>query len=176
VQSLSSDPAWLSWDAYSIFTPEEKEHRLTTGALGGARGIGGYQRIFYNPETGEFVSVVWIGGSMAGWPGVAHGGLIATLLDECLARCAVARFPAKTGVTANLELKYLAPTVTNGFVVIRATPVLEGSTDRKGLVAGRLETLEGKVCVEAKGLFVVPKRLKPDQLKRIELRDLTKGF
>jgi acyl-coenzyme A thioesterase PaaI-like protein len=164
VQSLSIDPSWISWDAYSNFTPAEKAHRITTGPLAGARG------------TGEFVSVLWLGGAVAGWPGVAHGGLIATVLDESLSRAAIARFPAKTGVTANLELTYLAPTVTNAFVIIRVYPALEGSTDTKGFVAGRMETLEGKVCVEAKGLFVVPKNIRQDRLKPIELKNLGGGF
>jgi acyl-coenzyme A thioesterase PaaI-like protein len=155
VQSLSTDPAWHSWDAYSLFSPEERAHRITTGPLGGSRGIGGYQRIFQNVDSGEFVSVVWIGGSLAGWPGVTHGGLIATILDESLGRCAISTFPEKTGVTANLELNYRAPTVTNDFYVIRAMPVASGSTDRKRWVSGRLETVNGRVCVDAKGLFVV---------------------
>jgi acyl-coenzyme A thioesterase PaaI-like protein len=176
VRSLSSDPAWCSWDAYSTLSPEEKGQRITSGALAGSRGIGGYQRIFHNAETGDFVSVVWIGGATTSWPGVTHGGLIATLMDESLGRCAFSRFSAKTGVTANLEIDYLAPTVTNTFVVIRVAPVLEGSTNRKGFVAGRLETLEGKVCVKAKGLFIVPKKIRQDQLSRIELKDLTQGF
>jgi len=160
VESLSTDPNWRSWDAYSAFTAEERPHRITTGPLGGSRGLGGYQRVFYNEETGQFVSVVWIGGGVAGWPGVTHGGLIATLLDESLGRCAIARFPSKTGVTANLELNYRAPTVTNSFYVVRAVPVLEGATERKMWVSGRLETIDGRVCVESKGLFVVPKQLK----------------
>lgn len=103
--------------------------------------------------------MLWIGGALAGWPGVCHGGLLATVLDESLGRCAILRFAAKTGVTANLEIKYLKPTMTNTFVVIRCLPILEGSTDRKGYVEGRVETLDGKICVEAKALFVAPKKL-----------------
>lgn len=159
IQSLSNDPAFKAWDAYSTFSPTERLHRLTTGPLGGSRGLGGYQRVFHNKDTGEVISVLWIGGALAGWPGVCHGGLLATVLDESLGRCAILRFAAKTGVTANLEIKYLKPTMTNTFVVIRCLPILEGSTDRKGYVEGRVETLDGKICVEAKALFVAPKKL-----------------
>ncbi len=159
VQSLSADPNWISYEAYSSLPEEERSHRLTTGPLGGARALGGFQRIFYNQESGELVEVVWFGGSIAGWPGVTHGGVTATIMDECLGRCAIRQFPSKTGVTANLELKYLKPIVTNAFYVVRAAPEA-GYTDRKGWVAGRLETLDGRICVEAKGLFVVPKNYK----------------
>lgn len=159
VQSLSTDPNWISHDAYTSLPEEERAHRLTTGPLAGARAIGGFQRIFINKETGETVSVIWFGGAIAGWPGVTHGGVTATILDETLGRCAVRQFPAQTGVTANLELDYLKPIITNSFYVIRAMPQV-GHTEKKCWVHGRLETLDGKVCVEAKGLFVVPKGYK----------------
>jgi hypothetical protein len=32
------------------------------------------------------VAVIWIGGGLAGWPGVAHGGAIATIFEETMAR------------------------------------------------------------------------------------------
>ncbi|KAA8569427.1 hypothetical protein MFRU_004g02120 [Monilinia fructicola] len=162
VQSLSEDPIWQSWDAYSTFTPEERPHRLTTGPLGGSRGIGGYQRVFHNSTTGEFITVVYLGGAIAGWPGVVHGGLIATIMDESLGRCAIRQLAAGTGVTAQLEVRYLKPSVTNAFYVVRCMPIVgeEGGGERKRWVEGRLETLEGRVCVEAKGLFVAPKNYK----------------
>ena len=160
VQSLSTDPNWRSYDAYSGVPPEERAHNLSTGPLGGARALGGFQRIFVNEESGEQVTVIWFGGAIAGWPGVTHGGVIATIMDESLGRCAVRQFPSKTGVTANLELNYLKPIVTNSFYVIRAIPERVGFTEYKGWISGRLETIEGKVCVEAKGLFVVPKKFK----------------
>jgi acyl-coenzyme A thioesterase PaaI-like protein len=168
VQSLSSDPEWKSWDAYASIPASERPGRLTTGALGGSRGLGGFQRVFQHASSGEFISVLWIGGALAGFPGVAHGGLIATVLDESLGRCAIQKLERKTGVTANLEIKYLLPTVTNGFWVIRCLPVVEGSMNRKSFVKATLESLEGKVHVEAKGLFVVPKGIK--------LRELGDGF
>lgn len=157
VQSLSTDPAWTSHDAYTSLPVPERSARLTTGPLAGARALGGYQRIFQNAETGETVTVVWFGGAIAGWPGVTHGGVIATVMDESLGRCAIRQFPGKSGVTANLELNYLKPVVTNSFYVIRAVPE-QGVTERKCWVQGRLETLEGRVCVESRALFVVPKK------------------
>ena len=160
VKSLSTDPAWEYHDAYSSLPEEDRDARLTTGPLGGARAVGAFQRIFYNKDTGESVAVVWFGGAISGWPGVTHGGLVATIMDEQLARCAIRRFPSHTGVTANLEINYLKPVVTNSYYVIRSMPNKDGFTDTKGWVSGRLETLEGKVCIEAKALFVVPKKFK----------------
>lgn len=38
-QALRGDPDWKEWDAYSNFSPEERKHRLTSGPLGGLRGL-----------------------------------------------------------------------------------------------------------------------------------------
>jgi acyl-coenzyme A thioesterase PaaI-like protein len=158
VKLLTEDPKWTSHDAYEGLSAEARDHILSTGPMGGARALGGFQRIFYNAETGEVVTVVWFGGALAGWPGVTHGGAIATMLDEALGRCAIWKLPGRIGVTAALQLKYLKPVVTNSFYMIKAAPQEDQSTDTKQWVNGRLETVDGKICVEARGLFVVPKK------------------
>jgi acyl-coenzyme A thioesterase PaaI-like protein len=189
VQQLSIDPAWTSWDAYAgtdDTTPlpgsprgiSAAQTRITSGPMAGSSGLA-FQRVFHNASTGEVVSIVYFGAALSGWPGVVHGGALATLLDESLGRCALLRFPSRTGVTANLEMRYRAPTLTNDFYVIHATPVVsEGDevvgtdgtrkSDRKLWVNGTLASEKGKIYVEAKALFVVP--------KGFELRPLAQGF
>ncbi|KAI0147519.1 hypothetical protein GGR57DRAFT_493849 [Xylariaceae sp. FL1272] len=185
VQRLSADPSWTSWDAYAGVsrTPVEgrishAETRITSGPMAGSSGLA-FQRIFHNASTGEVVTVVYFGAGLAGWPGVVHGGAIATVLDESMGRCAILRFPARTGVTANLDLSYRAPTLTNNFYIIRSQPMVtdgdevvaaDGSrrSDRKLWTQARMETEKGKLCVEAKALFVVP--------KVIQLKPLAEGF
>lgn len=72
------------------------------GALSGTRGFG-VQRAFWNAETKEMVAVVWMGGGLAGWPGVAHGGAIATVFEETMAR--MVRGPSGTvGMYSNPTL------------------------------------------------------------------------
>lgn len=158
VKSLMEDPLWEWHDAYETLSPDEQTARFTTGALAGARALGGFQRVFANKSTGEVVTVVWFGGAVAGWPGVTHGGLVATVLDEQFGRCAVRQFPSQTGVTANLEINYRKPILTNSYYVIRSLPQKETFTENKGWVEGRLETLDGKVCCEGKALYVVPRK------------------
>ncbi|CAL3964183.1 unnamed protein product [Diplocarpon coronariae] len=165
VQSLSADPAWTSHDAYASVPPDERAARLTTGALAGARALGGYQRVFHNTETGELVSVVWFGGAIAGWPGVTHGGITATVMDESLGRCAANLLEGRTGVTANLEISYLKPILTNSFYVVRAMPE-EGGSGRKIWVRGQLETMEGRVCVESRALYVVPRKFALGEMRK----------
>lgn len=190
VRSLRSDKdhKWREWEAYSSIPTTQLQKRLTTGPMGGARGLA-IQRVFWNDEEQKAISIVFFGGALAGWPGITHGGAIATVMDESLGRAALLAFPAKTGkfvpcrsrvkgaqrinssrdlhsgVTANLELNYRAPTPANQFYVLVAEPMKAECTDRKARIKGRLETLDGKVCVEATGLFVVPKGLKLGEIK-----------
>ncbi|KAK8103748.1 uncharacterized protein PG998_010781 [Apiospora kogelbergensis] len=153
VRELSADPAWQSWHAYEDRTNSEEKRRgsVTAGALSGSKALA-YQRVFWNPATGELVNVVYFGGGTSGWPGVVHGGALATVLDETLGRCAILRFPSRTGVTARLELNYKKPTVTNAFYTDG-----KRKSDRKLWVQGHVEAEDGRVCVEARALFVVPK-------------------
>src|SRR3569833_1999308 len=152
--------------------PRRRPTHLTATTLSGSRGIGAYQRIFHNTRTGAFLTVIYFGPGTSGWPGVVHGGSLAAVLDESLGRCAIAALPARTGVTATLSLRYLAPTLADDFYVVpvevvpdEALPDAErGKSGRKVWCRGRVETMAGKVCVEAEGLFVVPKGLKLQRL------------
>ncbi|KLU83112.1 hypothetical protein MAPG_02178, partial [Magnaporthiopsis poae ATCC 64411] len=71
----------------------------------------------------------------------------------------------RTGVTARLEVRYLRPVKVCGFSVIRCRPVAEeelepaerGKRARKVWVMATVEDLKGRVCVEARALFVTPR-------------------
>jgi acyl-coenzyme A thioesterase PaaI-like protein len=127
--------------------------------------VGAYQYLFYNASTHKLVNVIYLGAATTGWPGVVHGGVIATILDETCGRVAVREFPSRTGVTARLKIDYRGMTFANGFYVIRAQAVREeeladgerGKRDRKVVVSATLEDLKGRVCAQAEALFVVPK-------------------
>ena len=161
VAKMSRDPEWEQWDAYESLPKDRREHRLTTGPLGGIRGIG-HQRVFHNMKTDEYVVLVWLGKGLAGWPGVVHGGCIATVLDECLGRAALAGFDGGSGVTAQLDIEYKKPVVSGEWWIIRTKvdDLTNENRRRKTWVNGTLEDLEGKVHVKTRGLFVVPKGIK----------------
>lgn len=160
VRKMNKDPNWESWEAYEGMDPNRNASRLTTGPLA-APGCIGHQRVFHNKQTDEYVVIVHLGKALAGWPGVVHGGLSATLLDECCGRAALARFKGGSGVTANLNFDYKKPVQTGGWWLIRAQvlPEEQEKRERKATVIGSVEDLEGNVHVAAKGIFVVPKGL-----------------
>ncbi|CAK7215297.1 hypothetical protein SBRCBS47491_002434 [Sporothrix bragantina] len=152
-----------------VAPPTPQRTRLTTGAMGGAEGLGAYHRVFHNASTGEVVSVLRIGRALAGWPGTAHGGALATILDEALGRCAILSFPARTGVTARLELSYRKPVQTGQYYVVRCKPEFPPPNQngqpqeelRKLWCNATLENIEENTLhVVAKGLFVVPRKYK----------------
>lgn len=169
VKHLLSDPAWsFHHEAYDGVPPEARAQRITTGPLAGSRGLGAYQHIFHNRATGEVVAVVYLGTGTIGWPGVVHGGAIATLLDEHSARAALKDLAAGGGgglLTANLDIAYKRPTLASNFYVLRARAVPEeglapeerGKRGRKVWVDATVETVDGKTCVECRSLFVSPK-------------------
>jgi adenylylsulfate kinase len=137
-----------------------RPHNLTGGILSGLGKI--VVPPFNWTEKGgkSLVSIIYLGEDLCGHPGIVHGGLLATLLDEGLARCCFPALPHKIGMTASLNINYRKPAPAATFVALRARTVkVEG---RKAWVEGRIETLAGEgeepqVLVEASALFIEPK-------------------
>lgn len=109
----------------------------------------------------SLVSISYLGTDLCGHPGIVHGGFLATMLDEGLARCCFPALPNKIGVTANLNINYRSPAPAGAFVVLRAkTTKVEG---RKAWVEGHIETLVGEgekpvILAEASALFIEPRQ------------------
>lgn len=118
------------------------------------------QKVFWNEKEKEAISVVYLGAGLEGWPTMIHGGATGTVLDENLGRVALRSLPARTAVTANLNVNYRAPVYSDHFYTFHSRLDKERSTDRKAYVTGEVRDPLGGVCVEATGLFVVPKHLK----------------
>lgn len=76
----------------------------------------------------------------------ARDSVLATILDETLARTAFLGLPNQIGVTAKLSVAYKKPTFAEQFVVIRTE--LTEVKGRKAWSKGRIETLKGDVLVE----------------------------
>ncbi|KJZ79090.1 hypothetical protein HIM_01241 [Hirsutella minnesotensis 3608] len=134
---------------------------LTGGALSGPRKMPVPVVSFRDGEGKTMVSVAYVGEDLCGHPGLVHGGLLATLLDEGLAWCCFNALPHKLGVTAYLNVNYRKPTPAGSFLVLRAeTQKVEG---RKAWVKGQLELLakpgeKPTVLAEAEALYVSPRQ------------------
>jgi len=161
-EALRSNPTWSESRPHLRYPEDQQKHSLTAGTLLGHGRIPVPPLVFIN-EGENLVSMCYLGTDLCGHVGIVHGGLLATLLDEGLARCGFAALPNKIGVTASLTINYKKLTPAGSFVVLKAeTTKVEG---RKVWVKGRIELLgeneePGQVLVEAEGLFVEPKYAK----------------
>lgn len=161
VQDLRTKPEFSESRPHLQIPESLRGHSLTGGTLMGPNRV--VVPPFSWSEKGgkSLVSISYLGKDLCGHPGIVHGGFLATMLDEGLARCCFAALPNKVGMTANLNIDYRSPAPTETFVVLRATTTkVEG---RKAWVEGRIETLVGEgqtpvVLAEASALFIEPRQ------------------
>ncbi|EKV17582.1 Adenylyl-sulfate kinase [Penicillium digitatum Pd1] len=160
-EALRANPEFTESRPHLTIPEPMRERNLTAGTLAGPGKIVVPPYVFSERGGKTMVSLMYLGGDVCGHQGIIHGGLLATLLDEGLARCCFPALPNKVGVTANLNIDYRAPAMANQYVALRAETVkVEG---RKAWVEGRIETLprdgtEPVVLVEAKALFIEPRQ------------------
>ncbi|PWN37060.1 Thioesterase/thiol ester dehydrase-isomerase [Meira miltonrushii] len=113
----------------------------------GAEVLGGHR--------GDAYAFVHLGRNLCGHDGIVHGGLLATVLDETLARTSFFHLPHKIGVTAHLEIDYKKPVKADSVVVVE-TKLIEHE-GRKAWVEATMTDLRGQVLVQSKALFVEPR-------------------
>ncbi|KAK4862228.1 hypothetical protein LT330_003366 [Penicillium expansum] len=160
-EALRANPEFTESRPHLTIPGPMRERNLTAGTLAGPGKIVVPPYVFSERGGKTMISLMYLGGDVCGHHGIIHGGLLATLLDEGLARCCFPALPNKVGVTANLNIDYRAPAMANQYVALRAETVkVEG---RKAWVEGRIETLpsdgtEPVVLVEAKALFIEPRQ------------------
>ena len=137
-----------------------RSHNLTGGTLAGPGMIAVPPYIWNDKGGKELVQIFYLGNNVSGHPGIVHGGLLATILDEGLGRCCFPALPNKVGVTASLQISYKKPTKADQYLVLKATTKkVEG---RKAFVEGHIETMpengeEPEILVSADALFIEPK-------------------
>ncbi|KAJ7434860.1 HotDog domain-containing protein [Mycena latifolia] len=158
---------WYEARPHSALPEAVRVNKLTSGALRGPGKLAVFPLVRVRRDEREAVVFLHVGRGLCGHDGIIHGGLLATLLDESLARNAISNLPDKVGVTATLSIKYRAPTRADQFIVIKTQ--LVDVKGRKAVVKGRVEDAEGTLLVEADALFVQPryaKLLKPGLIRQ----------
>lgn len=163
---LTADPKFRASRPHLKIPPSLRQTNFTGGTLMGEHKIAVPPLTFTSGSADPddlpvMISIQHLGIALCGHPGIIHGGLLATLLDEGLARCCFPALPNKVGVTASLKIDYKKPCMAGQYVVLKSeTTKVDG---RKAWVKGRLETLpadgsDGVVLVEAEALFIEPKQ------------------
>ncbi|KAF9060703.1 HotDog domain-containing protein [Rhodocollybia butyracea] len=136
-------------DANEWYEAQRRVNNLSAGAL---------RVVWVRRDESESYVFVHLGRGLCGHDGIVHGGMLATILDESMARTAINNLPERVGVTATLNLSYRAPTKADQFVVVKTK--MGEVKGRRAYVVARLEDMKGTLLVEAKAMFVQPKYAK----------------
>lgn len=110
----------------------------------------GLRMEFY--EDGDSVVCFWNPQKhYQGWVDTLHGGIQATLIDEC-ASWVVFRKLQTTGVTSNLEVRYRKPIMTTeSQITIRA--VLREKRRNLAFIHVTIENSKGELCTEGDATY-----------------------
>jgi uncharacterized protein (TIGR00369 family) len=112
-------------------------------------------------EAGEVKTTVVVPEHFNGYPGIVHGGIVAALLDEAVARSVLldGHFDDLM-VTAKLEVLYRRPVPTETPLLL--TGHLMERTDRRATARARLRLPDGTVAARAEALLAKP----PEELSK----------
>ena len=121
----------------------------------GDANSGGMHLPFSRDEERRIVFGVFrLGERYQGAPGIAHGGIVALVLDEALGK--VSKFCGVSAVTAELNVEYLRPVrIGEEIRVEAANERVEG---KQLYHCGEIREGMGRVLARAKGRFVAVNR------------------
>ena len=86
LRSMPDADEWYETRPYQAFPEERCVNNLTAGALRGPGKSALYPLIRAKKDESESAVFLHLGRGVCGHDGIVHGGLLATLLDETLAR------------------------------------------------------------------------------------------
>jgi len=100
-------------------------------------------------EDHEAVCQVTLGAAFEGAPGRAHGGIVASLIDETMGL--VLSMVGSPGFTGRLTVTYRAPTPLGVPLEVRAR--LSGKDGRKMTITAEMRDAD-RLLAQAEGLFI----------------------
>ena len=111
---------------------------------------GGLKLRFVAQDDRSVLCTVTLPAKYQGWRGVAHGGIVMTLLDEAMAHAAGTR--GERGVTASMSTRFRAPLLLETSVEVRGRVLWK----RRNVLGCEAEVLDasGAVVASAEGHFV----------------------
>jgi len=113
---------------------------------------------FFNDGYQRVVARVTLGEQYQSYPGMAHGGILATILDETMGRALLADEDAdavegaRFMFTAKMEMRYRRPVPLNEELTVRGR--VEQDRGRIAQVSGEIALADGTVAVEASATLV----------------------
>lgn len=119
----------------------------------GVKNINGLQVRFFNDGEAACRAEVTIDERFQGFPGIAHGGIVAALLDEVLGRAGLSGNPNRLMYTGRLEVRYRQQVPLNQRLTLRGR--LEKDRGRVVTASGELVAPDGQtILAEATGTLM----------------------
>ena len=113
----------------------------------------GLQAAFYELENNMLVAIFRPKKEHQSYPGIMHGGLISTILDETIGRAIMTKHNGEIwGVTAELNVKFLKPVPLNTELKVTGRVTLERKQYFEA--EGQLLLQDGSVAAAASGKFM----------------------
>jgi uncharacterized protein (TIGR00369 family) len=119
---------------------------------GGANQEGMQLTFLQDNEKRRIVGRFVLGERYQGGGGMAHGGIIAVLLDEAMGK--VCRFREARAVTAELSVQYLRPVNVQDEIMVEGWEESE-QKGRNLFHSGEIRNLAGDVLARGKARFVI---------------------
>jgi hypothetical protein len=120
VQALRSQKYLIESRPHWAIPDRDIPHNLTGGTLRGLGRMSVAPIAFSDGEGLEFYAVLHVGRDLCGpTKGVVHTGVLATIVDESLARCCFPALPNRIGVTANLNITYDHPLPADSYILVK---------------------------------------------------------
>lgn len=111
----------------------------------------GLRLAFYEHPGGEVTCDVTLPSRYQGYPGVVHGGIVASMLDEIAGRAAMQGDSGRFMMTAKLEVRYRKPVPIGQ--PLRLIGRLSRRRGRLTDVQGEIRLSDGSVAAEAQALL-----------------------
>jgi acyl-coenzyme A thioesterase PaaI-like protein len=116
---------------------------------------------FYNVGPGKVEADYIVPDRFQGYPGLAHGGVVASMLDEILGRTAMIENPTRFMYTAKMEIRYRLPVPLGE--PLKLVAKLERDRGRIAVAHAELHLPDGSLAVEADGTLVEMPDLEVDE-------------
>lgn len=134
-----------------------REKPLAHGTLNGCFGCGddndaGLHLQFFVDEEQRVLCRVRLARQFQGPPGHAHGGIIATLLDEAMSKAN--RHRNIVAMTRHMSIDFLRPVPLESDLVLEGWSESDLDSGRKHRCSAELRNADGAVLASATGIFI----------------------
>ncbi len=113
----------------------------------GVENVAGLQVRFFNDGLKQSRAQLTLDERFQGYPGVAHGGIVAMILDETIGRAAMSGNAQRFMFTAKIEVRYRQ--VVPLYTPITVTARLEKDRGRIAIGIGEIRLPDGSIAAEA---------------------------